>query len=578
MKKTFKAYSGSVLMLTATLLCFSSCVNEEYDVDNLNSEITIGSESLTLPIGSTKQLTLENLFSGMDQDMLQVLDDGSYALRMGDKMNFGDMMPDFSDMLHIDDIDVSSSVSIPFRTQGQFQIHLKRFQVEFEDETSFTLIDSSFPSKEIKSIDDIILEDTDIRFDLRFDNLPDFGEEKDIKVELVLTMPDEMLLDQDDQRIKDHVVTVKGVLDDGVFPMEPLKIVGFNLSEYDLEGGEDLVERIKVKGCITVDDTDVDFGQMHDNSRFSMAVSLKNVVVKEVHSHVYFEVDADEQHVSLGGFPDFMKDDDFMLDIVNPHLILKLGTNMRIPASEVLRITPVVDGKKVTDNAIDIRMSLPVAESSDKPAYVNFWLGDDKSLCPEGYTYVKAEMRKLISKIPDEFLFNIHSETDALEDCVIEPGADTFLDLEYDVVIPMEFGQDLHVELSETMSDLPDILREILAKNSVQLSGEVTSTLPVQLDLTVDLLDKNGKVIVLTEKATQKIVSCKPDGSANVSPLNLTLDVKDGASAASVDALKLTFVMSSPDASGIPLMKDDYVQAKLRLTLPEGITVDLENI
>ena len=142
----------------------------------------------------------------------------------------------------------------------------------------------------------------------------------------------------------------------------------------------------------------------------------------------------------------------------------------------------------------------------------------------------------------------------------------------------MEFGKDLHVELSETMSDLPDILREILAKNSVQLSGEVTSTLPVQLDLTVDLLDKNGKVIVLTEKATQKIASCKPDGSANVSPLNLTLDVKDGASAASVDALKLTFVMSSPDASGNPLTKDDYVQAKLRLTLPEGITVDLENI
>ena len=578
MKKTFKAYSGSVLMLTATLLCFSSCVNEEYDVDNLNSEITIGSESLTLPIGSTKQLTLENLFSGMDQDMLQVLDDGSYALRMGDKMNFGDMMPDFSDMLHIDDIDVSSSVSIPFRTYGQFQIHLKRFQVEFEDETSFTLIDSSFPSREIKSIDDIILEDTDIRFDLRFDNLPDFGEGKDINVELVLTMPDEMILDQDDSRIKDHVVTFKGVLVDGVFPVEPLKIVGFNLSEYDLEGGEDLVERIKMKGCITVDETDVDFGQIHDNSKFSMAVSLKNVVVKEVHSHVFFEVDADEQHVSMGGFPDFMKDDDFMLDIVNPHLILKLGTSMRIPASEVLTITPVVDGKKEEGNAIDVQISLPVAESSDKPAFVDLWLGDDKSLCPEGYTYVKAEMRKLISKIPDEFLFNIHSETDALEDCVIEPGADTFFDLEYDVVIPMEFGEDLHVELSETMSDLPDILREILAKNSVQLSGEVTSTLPVQLDLTVDLLDKNGKVIVLTEKATQKIVSCKPDGSANVSPLNLTLDVKDGASAASVDALKLTFVMSSPDASGIPLMKDDYVQAKLRLTLPEGITVDLENI
>ena len=62
-----------------------------------------------------------------------------------------------------------------------------------------------------------------------------------------------------------------------------------------------------------------------------------------------------------------------------------------------------------------------------------------------------------------------------------------------------------------------------------------------------------------------------------MSPLSLTVDVADGASVQNVDAMKVSFVVSAPNASG-PVKEDDYVQANLKLALPEGITIDLDEI
>ena len=58
------------MMFSAVLASgLTSCVNEEYDVSNINSEITLAGNGLTLPLGSTKQLTIKNVLKDMDMDM-----------------------------------------------------------------------------------------------------------------------------------------------------------------------------------------------------------------------------------------------------------------------------------------------------------------------------------------------------------------------------------------------------------------------------------------------------------------------------------------------------------------------------
>ena len=122
-----------VLPFFVAVLCFSSCVNEEYDMSDVNTEITIGSESITLPLGTTKQLTLSSLMAGMNQDMLQVLE-GGYAFRMGDTMSFGDQLPDMKDMLSIPDIvfEQSAVYTLSSIDQDSMSIDAQEFSYTFD--------------------------------------------------------------------------------------------------------------------------------------------------------------------------------------------------------------------------------------------------------------------------------------------------------------------------------------------------------------------------------------------------------------------------------------------------------------
>lgn len=280
----------------------------------------------------------------------------------------------------------------------------------------------------------------------------------------------------------------------------------------------------------------------------------------------------------MDAFPDFMKEDSFVLDVVHPHIMLTATTNLGIPADGELIITPVVGGEAHTDDMIDVFLTLPMSQSSDETKTISYWLGDTPDLCPEECVFVQADISRLVRRIPDEFLFSLSSTIDQIENCLIEPHAEYVFDVEYDFVIPLEFGEELHMEMSDTLTGLPEIMKQIMGRNAVQLTGNVTNSLPVQLDLKIDMLDVNGKVIPMKEAVSQKIAACKEDGTPSSSPLALTLNVLNRSHASEMDALKLSFVISSPGYEGLAIMEEDYVQAELQLTVPEGFTIDFAEL
>lgn len=569
-------FRASVMMFSAVLASgLTSCVNEEYDVSNINSEITLAGNGLTLPLGSTKQLTIKNVLKDMDMDMLRVQEDGSYAIGVKDELDLTSVLPDLGGMGHVDDIKVSSNMTIPM-FKGNMNVDLGKFEVEVKDDFEFVVLQSSFASDAVTGVETIMFEDACLDISFAFSNLPSFAAGKEMSVDFNITLPEEMILDESDERVDGNVVRVSSVIKNGNLSVAPVKILAMDLSKYDLTEGEDLLGKVEVDGVFHVATT-ISSGSQGGTSDMKISVAVKNLSVEKMVAHVQYEIDGTEQHIAMDGFPDFMKDDSFVLDVAHPHIMIKAATNMGIPASGELMIIPVADGVAHKEDMIDVYLTLPKSESSDKTASVTYWLGDDSKLCPKGCTFVKADISKLIKKIPDEFLFKLSSSTDQVEDCVLEPAADYIFDIDYDFVLPLDFGKDLHMEMTDTITDLSGLFGQIFEKNSVKISGDVTSCLPIQLDLNIELLDAKGKVIKTETPVKQTIAACKADGTPSVSPLSLTVDVADGASVQNVDAMKVSFVVSAPNASG-PVKEDDYVQANLKLALPEGITIDLDEI
>jgi hypothetical protein len=91
MRKSF--FNGAVTCVVAfvTLTTFSSCVDEKYELseDNIDLTVTVFQEGISIPLGSTDKITLESLYSQLDEqtrEMIQELD-GAYMFRMTDNMD-----------------------------------------------------------------------------------------------------------------------------------------------------------------------------------------------------------------------------------------------------------------------------------------------------------------------------------------------------------------------------------------------------------------------------------------------------------------------------------------------------------
>lgn len=453
------------------------------------------------------------------------------------------------------------------------EVSFEHFEVALDEAFDFEILKAGDLPAEVKSVSRIDLADVDVTFDVAVDNMPDLGAVPSVK--LAITMPELIVLDKNDKRVDGNVVTIETTIKDGKIAIEPIGIEAIDLSGHDFSEGKDLVGSITLSGSIEAENPEIDLASLDGDIVIDLNAGIKDIAIEKIEANVDYKVDGVNENISLSDLPDFMKGENFVLDLANPHLIIKATTNMGIPVKGEIQINPIIGGAVNEEGQIKAAIELPHTETAEQTRSVTFWFGGDKAACPADYTFVEADIRKLIRRLPDQLEFSLVAGTDPDQCCVVEPAADYVLDVEYEFVVPLEFGEELYIEITDTIGGLPPILGQILAKNAVQLAGSITSSLPVALEMQIDMLDENEKVMPVEKPAVQTISACNSDGSETVTPLELAIDLEDNYTGSDLSALKITFKVTSPNASGIPIDEADFVQADLKFAVPEGLTLDV---
>jgi hypothetical protein len=73
-----------LLSILSISFLFIGCKQDEYSIKDLDTEMTVGGDSLLLPIGSTKPIRLDSMINKQNIDLLKKSQDGSYSLHKGD--------------------------------------------------------------------------------------------------------------------------------------------------------------------------------------------------------------------------------------------------------------------------------------------------------------------------------------------------------------------------------------------------------------------------------------------------------------------------------------------------------------
>jgi hypothetical protein len=138
----------------------------------------------------------------------------------------------------------------------------------------------------------------------------------------------------------------------------------------------------------------------------------------------------------------------------------------------------------------------------------------------------------------------------------------------------LAFGEDLRFVLSDVIDVTEAGIGNILKMGEIQLVGWVDNALPLNFNVSIEMLDADDNVLA-TEPVSQSIAACKKDGSATQSPLNLKIAAKNGTDMTKLAKLKVKFEITSKNVSGVPIRAESYIQAKLGLNLPKGVTLNL---
>ena len=581
-------------LLAAVLLFASSCTNEKYALteENIDGQMQFFSEGLTLPLGNIEKLQLKDFFSqikGLDsEDLLVTMEDGSYAFSFGDSYDFSETLNDkFSDFT-IDAFSSQDEVGIRLTSANAADISAAAgyvpqsafgYSSPFQQQIIYEIDLGGILPDGLKEVGKITLKDVYLDFNLDVSCFSGLRE-TEICMEFDLGLP-EMFI-SDDPRVKDGVISISATIKGGETKadIDPVKICAFDFTGYDLHESFDNI--FVIDGKLTVRTSLTESLEWLKNNRIQTLKATtmlatrsdseqKTVEVESIEAKIDYDFEPVKQRYDFSALSDLSGENseiDITLDLNRFYFTLDIESSTTLPLDVNLHITPYYDGHAAVDKELTAALSLV----SDGKSSTKFWLSNKDEGRPDGYDFVELDLLSLFrDDIPQYLDLSFSGRASSDEFTVVNLSEELILAADYQLNIPLEPGEDFRVEYKKVMPDLSDLVGQVLSMGSVGITGEFENSLPLRMDVKLNLIDSRGQTVA---SASQVLQSRSSDGTASKSELEMILRKVAGAATDDVSALEVILIVDSGSAAGQALNEKDYVAGTLKLVIPEGVTIE----
>ncbi|MBR1682635.1 MAG: hypothetical protein IJ700_04695 [Bacteroidaceae bacterium] len=316
------------------------------------------------------------------------------------------------------------------------------------------------------------------------------------------------------------------------------------------------------------------------------------------------------EDIQLNDLPDFLIEDDVNLDLANPQLFLKVNTDL--PAAATIRGFNLTSyPKNVKENPYTVTVadaSHPVTFKQSANGYVVPLVKQSGSVdepeeyaqCTYGAPVEVKDLEQLLVKVPDHMtIFGSGKDGKLvieLNECVDLPvNADYKVQFDYLAHCKLTFGPNFQLvyRTDETGIELGSDL-DNLSFGALIIEAQVTSTVPLDIQLDATPIDKNGNVIngLAIVKQVRNgsgykdtnplVIRAKADGTKDADNIRLLLKATSGnmndylrETEHQFDGLKLKASLINSDANNVEALKaDSYIKlTNVRIGVDGGITI-----
>lgn len=585
-KMTVRIHLAAFLSLCGL---FCSCVNQDYDLSKpIDTSINIKGD-ISLPIGSSEFIKIGD-FLKIEEGAQGIQCDeatGDYFLGVAPEENFS---TDFRvDDISIGKLQQANDVNISLPTSGftsstspagiSLFSSLPAFTYSLPSDTKMSVsLDQAFEEESIVDIKEMV---TDAPASLRF-NISTGAVELCAGMQIVF--PQYLTVSKKDA--SDSRFSISGntlridtpiKVTKGISSSIDLNITGIDFSKMTsgmglvtVEGKRKIVinDNVSVSGDVKIDPADFTSIPSQGSLSLTINIVMNDIAVKSVTAKLNTSYNIDNQKFELGELPEFLSGENISLDIWNPVIGFTIDNKTPFKAS--------------------IAATLKAYAKAQAAPYASLSIGGEGSeeiLLEKGVSRIfisrqgthsgaqqgdrdirKTEIAEILSQIPSSIgIEDIAIQSDADEYVTIETNRNYTCSIDYSFDATLAFGRNFRLEY--TPEDIKGLAGSLgLGENmdlnvtSLALKFNMTSTIPVDFDLSAVPVDTEGNVIAGAEVTVDGTIKAGRTDAESISPIVLTVSASNDA-LKTLDGIRLTLSGSSNETSeGIALNREQGIR------------------
>lgn len=281
--------------------------------------------------------------------------------------------------------------------------------------------------------------------------------------------------------------------------------------------------------------------------------------------------------IKLDDLPDFLNDDEVVLDLDNPMIFISTSTTLPAKANTAIQLISR-DGSNTVERYADNI----VIEGSKV-----FWMAnrEEKVFVPKQYdgqnliwTPLSGDVTALVKKIPDEIEVKVNEVRLSATDLDITKSYD--VDVDYQFYAPLAFSDEFKLVYQDTEDglDLGDDLDDVqFASDAViEMTADVVSTLPTNCTLSLIPMGKQNNQLNNLETINLSVnAGTTTPIKVNITPTaGHTLNDALHSGTNQLDGIKYKAVLDDPKKGEVLTGEGSIVLKNVKLHVKTGVTYD----
>lgn len=546
-----------LLAVGSVALCVG-CMDDDYDLSDVDLTVGIGGDSLTLPVSSTESIMLDDVLDLNNSDIVKILGNGDYVIRKAgnyiepvhpciDKVNIRKQSSE-SEKLYVDVASLVPRNNVTRTQIAQQTIEGVVTRFKYSGETPDEIKDLQEAEVDTRVSISVNVSPALSRCISKFDRLtvklPDF-----MKMEINRTSPDMYEFD-------DHSVTFTNVSTSRSITIDAT-LTELDFLASDTEGNTLVFKdgKVTLDGAVTIETSISEIDAEEASSAasdyyLSCNMNMNTMTITGATGKFAPVIDlGDLGNIEINSVPDFLKGDDVHVALYNPSIDLTITSDMNVAG--------LISGTiEAVDEDGEVIANVQVPEMTINPnATTNICIckyADEVDDYEYDGVYEVSNLSDVLKKIPHRIYFHANASADATQVSYIELGKRYTIAPDYLFTAPLAFDEGAEIVYRDTVDGWHDDIKDIDLMDGayLQATANIENKTPIYLKVTAFAIDADGKEISSDRisVSVDRTVRASADGrTAVTTPIVVTVKELEKGTLKTTDGLIFKVEASSEE-------------------------------